>query len=102
MMIVSILIHRLEKSVMFCMDPMQVMSVFPFVLWELAKSIIFLDVAFVSLINSQSIRHLVVWGRKTDGSTEFASSLRLVTFFFRKIPLKDLRSKGLGDDSDRD
>ena len=95
-MIVSILIHRLEKSVMFCMDPMRVIAVFPFVLWESAKSIIFLGVAFILLINSQSIKHLFLWGRKTDGSTEFALSLRLGTFSVAKFPQRIQEARSLG------
>ena len=85
-MIVSMLMHRLEISVMFCMDLIQAIALFPFVLWESVKSIIFLDVAFISLISSWLIRHLFLWGRKMDGLTEFASSSRLVTFSVAKFP----------------
>ena len=85
-MIVSMLMHRLEISVMFCMVLIQAIALFPFVLWESVKSIIFLDVAFISLISSWLIRHLFLWGRKMDGLTEFASSSRLVTFSVAKFP----------------
>ncbi len=87
-MIVSILMHKLEKYVIFCMVPMQAIAVFYFVLWESAKSMMFLEVAFISLISSQSIRHLFLWGRKTDGSTDNALSLRLVTFSVAKFPCR--------------
>ncbi len=87
-MIVSMLMHKLEKSVIFCIVPMRAIAVFPFVLWELAKSMMFSEVAFISLISSQLIRHLFLRGRKTDGSTENASSLRLVTFSVAKFPCR--------------
>ena len=101
-MIVSILIHRLEKSVMFCMDSMQVMAVFPFVLWESVKSIIFSHVAFIVLINSWSIRHLFLWGRKNGWLNRICLKFEAGDLFCSKISLNDLRHKGLGDDSDRD
>ncbi len=94
-MIVSILIQRLEKSIKFCMDPMPGMTVFHFILWVSAKSIIFSDVAFISLINSRLIRHLFLWGRNTDGSTEFALSSRLKTFSVAKFPWRIWEARAL-------
>ncbi len=86
MMIVSMLMQRLEKSTMECIVPMQAIAVFPLVLWELAKSMMFSDVALTSLKSSCLTRTLFLWGRKADGSTELASILRLVTFSVAKFP----------------
>jgi hypothetical protein len=49
-MIVSKLMQRPEKLVIFSMDPMRAMAFLPFVLWELARSMTFLDVA-INLIS---------------------------------------------------
>ena len=82
-MIVSMLMHRLEKLTMEVMVPMRAMAVFPLVL---CKSITFSDVALTSLVISQSTRNLFLCGRKTEGSTELASTSRLVTFSVAKLP----------------
>ncbi len=47
-MIVSMLMHTLEKPVIFCMVPIRAIAVFLFVLWESAKSMMFSEVAFIS------------------------------------------------------
>jgi hypothetical protein len=101
-MIVSMLMHRPEKSVKFCMDPMQVMAVFLFVFWKSAKSITFSDVAFISLINLWSIRHLFLWGRKKGWLKGICFKFEAGDLLCSEIPLKDLRSKGLRDDFYRD
>ncbi len=71
-MIVSMLMHRLEKSTMDCIVPMQAIAVFPLVLQESAKSMTFLDVAFTLLKSSCLTRTLFLRGRKADGSNELA------------------------------
>jgi hypothetical protein len=45
-----------------------------------------LSSSFTSLESSHSTRNLFLCGRKVDGSTELASSLRLVTFLIAKFP----------------
>ncbi len=85
-MIVSMLMQRLEKSSMVCIVLMQAIAIFPLVLWESAKSMMFSDVAFTSLKSSCLTRTSFLYGRKADGSTELASSLRLVTFLGAKFP----------------
>ncbi len=93
-MIVSMLMQRLEKSTMDYIVPMQAIVVFPLVLWESAKSMTFLDVAFTLLESSHSTRTLFLWGRKADGPTELASSSRLVTFLVAKKSLGAYRTRG--------
>ncbi len=85
-MIVSMLMQRLEKSTMDCIVPMQAIAVFPLVLWELAKSMTFSEVAFTLLERSHSTRTLFLSRRKADSSTESALSLWLVTFLVAKFP----------------
>ncbi len=65
---------------------MQAIVVFPLVLWESVKSIMFSEVAFTSLESSCLPRTLFLCGRKADSSTELALSSRLVTFLVAKFP----------------
>jgi hypothetical protein len=97
-MIVSMLMHKLEKSVIFCMVPIRAISVFPFVLWESAKSMMFLEVAFISLIEQTR----VPLGKENGWLDRICLEFKTGNLLCSKIPLKDLRRKGFWNDSDRD
>jgi hypothetical protein len=58
------MIHKLEKSVMEVIIPMQAIAVFPFVLWESKKSITFSIVAFTSLFLLRSTREAFSEGER--------------------------------------
>ncbi len=83
---VSMLMHRLEKSVMSIIVPMRVMAVLRMDFWELIISMTFLLVAQFLVDYSRSTRHLFLWRRKAVGSTFLVSCSRLVNFLVAKFP----------------
>jgi hypothetical protein len=83
---VSMLMHRLEKSVMSDMVPMRAIAVLRVDFWESMMSMTFLLVAWFSVDDSRSTSYLFFWGRKADGSTFSVSCSRLVTFLVAKLP----------------
>ena len=84
--IMSMMMHRLEKLVVSIMVLILKMMVLRIDFCESIMSLTFLLVAWFLVVDLQSMRHLFLWGRKADGSIFLVSCLRLVTFLVAKLP----------------
>jgi hypothetical protein len=71
---------------MFVIVPIRLMATLTLDLWVSETSMLFSERASRSTACSLSNMHLFRWGRKRDGSTEFASLLRDVTPSVAKLP----------------
>ncbi len=86
-MIESMLIQRLEKSTTDTMVPIQAIEVFALDLCVSRTSMLFSMLTIMSCIRICSTMLALLWGRKANGSMEFASLLRVVTLLVAKFPL---------------